>query len=439
MTSFSKIPSLRTLILLAGFSQILLLSGCTQLPGSVLPGQIQSENAGSANGTSEGNSGKPSAGSPGDNCIDGPLKLSDSQARQMNLSTVTVEMRTLPVELNVPAVVQANPNMTTPVTSLVPGRVEDVMVQHGDEVTRGKLLALVRSDEVGQIEAELLSKLLELEAERKQVQVKMQLAQKIYERKKTLLEEQIAARADLEVAENELEQERASLRAITDKQEANTEAVVQRLKLFGIERAEVERVIKTHEVHHQFEIRAPRSGVITLRDADPGEIITAGKNLFVIADLSQVWLTAQLPEKDVSEVKCGQPVKARVEGYPHKEFPGHLNFIDSHIETETRTLPVRATINNQDRILKPEMFGNLNIEIGKSTAYFLPSKCIQQIGESSVVYVRNSDKSFVERKVEAGRILGDSVEVVSGLKAGDVVAAEGSLKLLGMALQRLSK
>ncbi|HND08170.1 MAG TPA: efflux RND transporter periplasmic adaptor subunit, partial [Candidatus Obscuribacter sp.] len=260
MTSFSKIPSLRTLILLAGFSQILLLSGCTQLPGSVLPGQIQSENAGSANGTSEGNSGKPSAGSPGDNCIDGPLKLSDSQARQMNLSTVTVEMRTLPVELNVPAVVQANPNMTTPVTSLVPGRVEDVMVQHGDEVTRGKLLALVRSDEVGQIEAELLSKLLELEAERKQVQVKMQLAQKIYERKKTLLEEQIAARADLEVAENELEQERASLRAITDKQEANTEAVVQRLKLFGIERAEVERVIKTHEVHHQFEIRAPRSG-----------------------------------------------------------------------------------------------------------------------------------------------------------------------------------
>jgi len=369
----------------------------------------------------------------------GPLQLSDSQASQIHLSTVPVESRTLPVELNVPAVVQANPNMTTPVTSLVPGRVEDVMVQHGDEVTRGKLLALVRSDEVGQIESELLSKLLELEAERKQVQVKMQLAQKIYERKKTLLEERIAARADLEVAENELEQERAALRAISDKQEASTEAVVQRLKLFGIERSEVERVIKTHEIHHQFEIRAPRSGVITTRDADPGEIITAGKTLFIIADLSQVWLTAQLPEKDVSAVRCGQPVKAKVEGYPNKEFPGHLNFIDSHIETETRTLPVRATIQNGDRMLKPEMFGTLTIETARTTAFFLPSKCIQQIGESSVVYVRNSDKSFAERKVETGKILGDFVEVVSGLKSGDVVAEEGSLKLLGMALQRLSK
>ena len=367
-----------------------------------------------------------------------PLKITNEQAKQMDLRTIEVVRRTLPEELKIPAVVQANPNMTTPVASLVPGRVEDVHVQHGDEISKGQLLGLIRSDEVGQIESELISKLLELEAERKQYQVKMQLAEKIYERKKLLLEEKIGSRADLELAENELEQERAALRAISDKQSAATEACVQRLKLFGIERHEIDRVIKTREVHHLFEIRAPRSGVLTMRDADPGEIISAGKTLFIIADLSQVWLTAQLSERDVSKVKCGLSVKAQVEGYPNLEFPGHLNFIDSHIETETRTLPVRATIENKERILKPEMFGTLTIETGKASALFLPSKCVQQVGEASVVYVRKSG-DFYERRVETGRSLGDNVEVLSGLNEGETVAEEGSLKLLGMALQRLSK
>lgn len=367
------------------------------------------------------------------------IKLSQPQAEQMHLSTIRVETRTLPVLLNVPAVVQANPNMTMPVVSLVPGRVEEVHVQHGDHVTRGKLLASIRSDEVGQIESELLSKVLELEAEAKQVQVRMELAKKIYERKRTLFEEKIAARADLEVAENELEQERASLRAIADKRSANIEAVVQRLKLFGIERKEIIRVVQTKEVHHQFEIRAPRTGVITTRDVDQGEMIEAGKAMFVIADLSKVWLTAQLPEKDVSHASLGMHVVAKVEGYPEREFHGVLNFIDSHIEPETRTLPVRAELANADLVLKPEMFGTLKIETAKATSFFLPSKCVQQIGESYVVYIRGADNNFSEAKVEPGRIIGEFVEIKSGLKAGDVVAEEGSLKLLGMALQRLSK
>jgi cobalt-zinc-cadmium efflux system membrane fusion protein len=376
---------------------------------------------------------------PAQSCAPSQFDLSDTQAQMMHLTTIPVESRVLPVQLNIPAVVQANPIMTIPVTSLLPGRVEEVLVQPGDQVKHGQLLASLRSDEVGQIESELLTKVMESEAERKQVQVKMQLAQKIYERRKVLIDEKIGSRAELEVAENELEQEKAALRAIEDRHIAHIEAAVQRLKLFGIERKEVDRVLKTKEIHYLFEIRAPRTGVITTRDADPGEMIEGGKALFEVADLSQVYLTAQLSEKDISLVKRGMPVTATVDSYPGKTFSGTMTYISSTVEPETRTLPVKATFDNSQALLKQEMFGDLTIETAKIRALFLPTKCVQQIGESAVVYVRKHDKTFAETKVETGRTLGEFVEIKNGLKSGDVVAEEGSLKLLGMALQRLSK
>lgn len=380
-----------------------------------------------------------SATLPAKDCAPSQFDLSDTQAQMMHLTTIPVEARILPVQLTIPAVVQANPIMTIPVTSLLPGRVEEVLVQPGDQVKHGQLLASLRSDEVGQIESELLTKVMESEAERKQVQVKMQLAQKIYERRKVLIDEKIGSRAELEVAENELEQEKAALRAIEDRHIAHIEATVQRLKLFGIERKEVDRVLKTKEIHYLFEIRAPRTGVITARNADPGEMIEGGKALFEVADLSQVYLTAQLSEKDISLVKRGMPVTATVDSYPGKTFSGAMTYISSTVEPETRTLPVKATFDNHQNLLKPEMFGDLTIETAKVKALFLPTKCVQQIGESAVVYVRKHDKTFAETKVETGRTLGEFVEIKNGLKSGDVVAKEGSLKLLGMALQRLSK
>ncbi|MBK9774519.1 MAG: efflux RND transporter periplasmic adaptor subunit [Candidatus Obscuribacter sp.] len=375
---------------------------------------------------------------PAQGCAPSQFDLSDMQAQMMHLTTIPVESRVLPVQLNIPAVVQANPIMTIPVTSLLPGRVEEVLVQPGDQVKHGRLLGSLRSDEVGQIESELLTKVMESEAERKQVQVKMQLAQKIYERRKVLIDEKIGSRAELEVAENELEQEKAALRAIEDRHIAHIEAAVQRLKLFGIERKEVDRVLKTKEIHYLFEIRAPRTGDYNKRRRS-GEMIEGGKALFEVADLSQVYLTAQLSEKDISLVKRGMPVTATVDSYPGKTFSGTMTYISSTVEPETRTLPVKATFDNSQALLKPEMFGDLTIETAKIRALFLPTKCVQQIGESAVVYVVKHDKTFAETKVETGRTLGEFVEIKNGLKSGDVVAEEGSLKLLGMALQRLSK
>lgn len=367
-----------------------------------------------------------------------PLKISQAQAQEMQLQVEPVTVHNLPVELTAPGVVEANPSLTTPVISLVPGIVEEVKVQQGDDVKRGQLLVSIHSDQVGLIEGELVSKLLELQAERRQLEVRMRLAGKIYQRKKLLYAEQIAAEADVEIAENELALEQAAVRALDEKRDAAIETTRQRLNLFGIASCEVDRIVAKRTIQHKFEIRSPRSGVVTFRDADPGEMIEGGKPLFVVADLSNVWLTAQVPEKDISLVTRGNPVRANIDSFPKEVFEGTLSFIDSKIQPETRTMAVRASIDNRQRKLKPEMFGKLTLQTDTVQAMFVPSSAVQEVGEASVVYVQIAPDEFKETRVEAGRTIGSNVEITQGLKGGETIATTGSLKLLGMALQRLS-
>jgi multidrug efflux pump subunit AcrA (membrane-fusion protein) len=297
----------------------------------------------------------------------------------------------------------------------------------------------VHSDQVGQIESELVSKLLELQAERRQLEVRMLLAQKVYQRKKTLLSEKIAAEADVEIAENELSLEKAAVRALDEKIAAAIETTRQRLHLFGIPKQEVDRIVASKQIQHKFSIRSPRSGVVTVRDADPGEMIEGGKPLFVVADLTRVWLTAQIPEKDVSLIKRGIPVHAKIDSFPKRDFIGSLSFIDTRIQSETRTMAVRANIVNPNSDLKPEMFGKMTLQTDTAQALFVPSLAVQQVGEATVVYVEQAPNVFKETRVEIGKTLGESMEVVEGLRSGDRIATQGSLKLLGMSLQRLSK
>jgi cobalt-zinc-cadmium efflux system membrane fusion protein len=368
-----------------------------------------------------------------------PIALSDAQAKELGLTTAVVQNKTLPVELDLAAVVHANENLSTPVNCLVPGRVEDVNVNMGDVVSRGQILAHIRCDEVGQIESEYLSKDLDSLADYKQKQVQQSLAEKVHQRKKTLYEEKIGAKADLEIAESELEQARAALTAITDKRVAAKSAIRQRLKIFGIPGSEVDRLLRTRQVQHVFEVFAPRTGIIIDRDANPGEIIDADKQLFMVADLSNVWLIAQVYEKDVPKMRLGLPVTVTLDSLPNEPFKGVLDFVGAQVNRETRTLSVRASINNPQLKLKPDMFARLKVKVATADAMIVPQEAVQKIGESSVVYVVSTHNNFLERKVKTGRILGDYVEILDGLRPRETVVVHGSLQLLGDAIQRLSQ
>ncbi len=109
------------------------------------------------------------------------------------------------------------------------------------------------------------------------------------------------------------------------------------------------------------------------------------------------------------------------------------------LDTDTRTMPVRATVQNPQIVLKPEMFANMRVEIGETEALSIPFESVRKTGEATIAYVVRGKNSFEERKIEVGRRLGDSVEILKRLRPGETVVAHGSLQLQGQMLKQLSE
>jgi cobalt-zinc-cadmium efflux system membrane fusion protein len=368
-----------------------------------------------------------------------PIGLSKAQQHRIGITTEKVVMKTLPIVTEATGTVKANTNLTTPVISLTPGRVEEVLVQPGDQVKSGQVLARIRSDEIARIQTELLSALLELKTEKHHAALKVQLAQKVFDRKAKLLEEMIAAKADVDQAESDLLQAKEEVTATAEKEDTLVESAKERMRLFGASPAVIDGVVKSRHIKLVFDLTAPRSGIITERDCDPGELVEGGKALFSVSDLSRVWLVANVLENNLRFVKKGLPVKVMVDSLPDESFPGVLDFVDSKVDAQTRTLSVRATIDNSSFRLKPEMFARLSMQVGSTTALMVPEGSVQKVGEASLVYVDGPGDTFLEKKVKTGQTAAGFVEVVSGLHQNDKVVVNGSLQLLGQSLQRMTE
>ncbi|CAN5217003.1 efflux RND transporter periplasmic adaptor subunit [soil metagenome] len=364
------------------------------------------------------------------------LVVTAEQERNMNISTTRVCQKVLPELVRVSGQVEADANMTTPVTSPVSGRIEDVTVRLGDKVRIGQVLARLRSDDVTQIESDLLKSVMEIEADREQNKVELALTSANLARQKALIEQGIAARADLETAIRDHEKAKAALSSLEGKRSAAITSASERLRLYGAPPREAERVLATKTVDNKFEIKAPESGVISSRYVNPGQLVDPSKALFVISDLSKVWLVARVFEKDISKIRIGQSVQLLVDSYPGQNFTGQIDYIADNISPESRTLAVRATVPNGQHLLKPQMFARMNIRTGSSSVLAVPLAAVQKTGEVNIAYVPLSDNRFEERKLILGRIYGSNVAVSSGLKRGEQVVVNGSLELNGKAIQQ---
>lgn len=364
------------------------------------------------------------------------IKLSPEQLTQMHFSKVIVAKKVIPLDLEAAGQVEANPTLIIPVMSAVPGRIESVLVQLGDRVKRGQVIASLRSDEVAQLESDLLKTTLEMEGEQNQLEAERKLANTVLERKKILFSEGINPKAELDAAETEVVKSDAALANLQFKKKAAVSSVIERFKLYGLSSKEVDRLLRTRTVLNTFDIVAPRSGTITDRNVDPGQQISTSDKLFEVSDFLHLLLKANVFEKDVMEIKIHEPVKVVVDGIHAKTFSGRINFIGSELDEKTRTLPVRAEIENSAGILRPNMFARMIIHTGQTNILAVPTKCVQTLGESNIVYVEVAPNTFEERHVEVGRTLGSFIEITSGLTGGETIAADGSLQLQGLASEQ---
>lgn len=364
------------------------------------------------------------------------LKLTPDQIRDLHVSTATVLDRTIPDEIELVGQIDENSTLSTPVLSLVPGRVEKVHVQVGDHVKFGQHLAEIRSDEVARMEAELLHEFLTLEVDVERTKVKLELAQKARDRQQMLFNEGIGARAQLEASEGEYQMAEAELKAFREKRRSAVETTRERLKLFGISGNEIDRLLRTRVTDNLFEVPCPRSGVIVQRDVDLGQMVDATHPMFTVSDLSQVWVNAQAFEKDIHSIQLGEPIYLTVESYPGKVFQGKVDYIGETLDQKTRTLAVRATVANPDRKLHPHMYARVILKVGEKKGLLVPTAAIRKTGETLLAYVMSKPGQYEERKVEIGQYKGNDVVVTKGLKAGETVVVKGSLELNGLAIKQ---
>ncbi|HEY0941963.1 MAG TPA: efflux RND transporter periplasmic adaptor subunit [Steroidobacter sp.] len=220
-------------------------------------------------------------------------------------------------------------------------------------------------------------------------------------------------------------------------------AVRERLRLLGMAVREIDALERSGQATSRFGVYAPVNGYVVELATREGGTIESGATLLSIADLSSLWLIAELPERDSSRARPGDVVEAQLEGVGGEVVSGHVDFIYPSLNEETRTARARIVVPNPRNVLRPGMFARVRISSADREALSVPSEAVISTGTRSIVIVRD-DYGFRPAEVRTGAELGERTEILSGLREGEQVVASGQFLLdseasLNSALARLSQ
>lgn len=204
------------------------------------------------------------------------------------------------------------------------------------------------------------------------------------------------------------------------------EASRQRLRFWDIPDAEIARVEKTGEVAKNLTLFSPVSGVVLKKDALPGMAIAAGMPLFTIADLSQVWVLADVYESEMAMTAPGDAATASASFLPGQAFRGRVDFVYPTLTEETRTAKVRLVVPNPRGLLKPGMFVNVSLSGRGRDVLAISRSALIQTGERQIAFVEQSPGVYAPREVKTGVSGKDSVEILAGLSEGEAVVTSAN-------------
>lgn len=352
----------------------------------------------------------------------------DTVAQQnIGLKLEVAQLRTIVQRIQTTGVVGPNETRVGHIRPLARGRVEKVFVRLGDRVRAGQPLLAYDNIELGELIGEYLSALAALEKANAEAEV----TKRSLERAQNLVELGAVARAEYERRTAEYKNALASINS----RKAEIAKIEEKLHRFGLTDADLEKLnTQTHTQYHREAshsvLRAPFDGVVIKHDVAEGEVVETGRELFTIADLSTVWVQADVYEKDIASIRKGQQVTVLLDAYPGESFIGKITYISDFLDPKTRTAKVRCEVPNPDGRLKLEMFATIQIPTPISReAVMIPTTAVQQIDDKPVVFVKVGDTRFQRREVQLGTPSDGWVEVKSGVKAGELVVTQGSFYL----------
>ena len=206
-------------------------------------------------------------------------------------------------------------------------------------------------------------------------------------------------------------------------------SAMERLKQWGLPERDIQELEETGQVKRDFEIDSPASGLIVERNALPTMYVQPGTKLYSIADLSTVWVYAQLFQNDIGRVKVGDSAVITVDSYPGRTFPGRVSFISPQLDQTTRTAKVRLEIRNPDMKLSLGMFVNVKLDLALGRQLVIPASGVYQSGTRQIAFIDHGEGHFEPREIETGARAGEDFVVTKGLRAGERVATSANFLL----------
>ena len=311
---------------------------------------------------------------------------------------------------------------STPVFSPYAGRVTKLLARPGDSVTQGQPLFVIEAADTVQAQNDFITAATGLNKARSA----LDLAQLQHKRAKDLFEGKAVPLKDFQQAEATLIQAQNDLRST----ETALEAARNKLRILGLTDDAISAFQEKGRINPETTIFAPIAGTVVQRKIGPGQYVNSGASdpVFVIGDLSTVWLTAFVRETEASTVVVGQELTFNLLALPGRTLTGRINYVAAAIDPATRRLMVRATVDNASGQLKPEMFATVTLYApDDQPSVGVPKQALIYEGDQVRVWVAHEDKSIELRQIKTGLTNGDLVEVHGNLKPGEQIVTKGSL------------
>jgi membrane fusion protein, heavy metal efflux system len=346
-----------------------------------------------------------------------PADLPSVELNDKQLASVKVEAvgdHLFPVEKVAVGSIDFNEDMTVQVFTPYQGKILGLFAKVGDEVKQGQTLFTIDSPDLLAADSSLIAAAGVLE-----------LTSRSLTRLKTLYESRAVSQKDLEQAISDQQTAEGALRAARDA-----------VRIFGKTDAEVNKIITERMADPTLVVQSPISGRVTARNAAPGLFVQPGNAPapYSVADISKMWMVANVTESDVSAFHLGQEVKVSVLAYPEKVFEGRISTIGSTIDPNTHRMLVRSEIDDPDHELRSGMFATFVIRTGEPMrSLAVPLDGVVREGDGTMtVWVTADRRRFTRRTIKIGMQRDGLRQILEGLQPGELVATDGAVFLSNM-------
>lgn len=328
-------------------------------------------------------------------------------ALQKTLEFGTPQLADIHGTLQVAARVETNARHVAHVGSPVAGRILKLLVFEGEYVKAGTVLATLHSTDLSDAQFALIKS-----------SSQRSLAAAAEKRAEQLLNADVIGRAELERRRAEL------LQATTEAESYHTQ-----LLGLGMTETQIQRLETTHKLNADYPIVTPKAGTVLRRDITIGQVVQPADPAFTIADLSSVWITANVPEEDAGQLREGMEVEVRIPALPKQKISGPLSFVSPIVDPATRTVAVHLDVANPHGLLKPDELASMTFTGKSERKLTVPSAAVVREDNKDYVFVRIGTQKYILREVSLGEEEDDRRVVLNGVRADEQIVTDGAFHL----------